>query len=627
MDKFWLPSSNVNSNAEDQVPIGTLEKIADTYAHDLWGKNIARGHPIPAINEVGELTIYIFPYIRNSDHFPEYDNIFNVVRDLRLKHRNEIAECDRQEAVASRQTSDSYAELERQFGQFGSIYVSATRKDFPIIGAIYALHPYFLLGEVAQEEAEHHFGRNDVKLESIYFLGPHAEYLNFSAGNERILLNMRTLERKVPGDILATRKKEILPDSIKTEIKQLWSDMEKPQVGSTYSAGATISKLINNWNLIPVVNWTWWCVPTAATMVMGYWDNYVNGIGTNLGFGRLISHWYNHPNPKFAGNNVPSFIDELIDPTTGNWRAGFKDFPDFIKKTYGYTFKREEFAANANNDWAWSTLVNEINANRPVLWGMSDPNHAVAAFGYHINNGKYVVAYNTWGQHPEDPSDQSQKSEWIYTKCDGMTAHIPITGDGGENIATISPNGGEILYTYVPLEISWFVWGNSIKKTSILFSIDGGNSWSTVANDIITTQGINSYSWRSNIATSNGRVRVKGYDNIGQYIAGDGSHRNFSINSSQISNLAGKINFLRAHDLGTGYGPANDYLDAEVVLHLNSNPNTTLGFQLRQGQFLPEHRKMLSILQNAFYQDITVSIDYVKVAPTKGVILRTWMIK
>ena len=32
----------------------------------------------------------------------------------------------------------------------------------------------------------------------------------------------------------------------------------------------------------------------------------------------------------------------------------------------------------------------------------------------------------------------------------------------------------------------------------------------------------------------------------------------------------GKIIFLRAHDLGTGYGPPNDFLDVEAVFILDS---------------------------------------------------------
>jgi hypothetical protein len=34
----------------------------------------------------------------------------------------------------------------------------------------------------------------------------------------------------------------------------------------------------------------------------------------------------------------------------------------------------------------------------------------------------------------------------------------------------------------------------------------------------------------------------------------------------------GRITFLRVHDLGTGFGPPNDFLDVEAVIQLDSQP-------------------------------------------------------
>jgi hypothetical protein len=50
----------------------------------------------------------------------------------------------------------------------------------------------------------------------------------------------------------------------------------------------------------------------------------------------------------------------------------------------------------------------------------------------------------------------------------------------------------------------------------------------------------------------------------------------------------GKIIFLRAHDLGTGYGPPNDFLDVEAVFILNSLGEGAYGFQLRNDDNLIE---------------------------------------
>jgi hypothetical protein len=42
------------------------------------------------------------------------------------------------------------------------------------------------------------------------------------------------------------------------------------------------------------------------------------------------------------------------------------------------------------------------------------------------------------------------------------------------------------------------------------------------------------------------------------------------VQASDLLEKTGNIVFLRAHDLGTGYGPPSDQLDVEAVFILNS---------------------------------------------------------
>jgi hypothetical protein len=72
----------------------------------------------------------------------------------------------------------------------------------------------------------------------------------------------------------------------------------------------------------------------------------------------------------------------------------------------------------------------------------------------------------------------------------------------------------------------------------------------------------------------------------------------------------GKIIFLRAHDLGTGYGPPNDFLDVEAVFILNSLGEGAYGFQLRNDDNLPARQAMFSLLGEAFAHNFTVIADY-----------------
>jgi|SRR5271166_1482627 len=79
---------------------------------------------------------------------------------------------------------------------------------------------------------------------------------------------------------------------------------------------------------------------------------------------------------------------------------------------------------------------------------------------------------------------------------------------------------------------------------------------------------------------------------------------------AELLEKTGKIIFLRAHDLGTGYGPPNDFLDVEAVFILNSLGDGAYGFQLRNDGNLPARQAMFSLLREAFAHNFTVIADY-----------------
>lgn len=72
----------------------------------------------------------------------------------------------------------------------------------------------------------------------------------------------------------------------------------------------------------------------------------------------------------------------------------------------------------------------------------------------------------------------------------------------------------------------------------------------------------------------------------------------------------GKVVFLRAHDLGTGFGPPNDQLDVEAVFSLNAIADGAMGFQLRNDDKLPARQAMFSLLRDAFVNNLPVTADF-----------------
>lgn len=86
--------------------------------------------------------------------------------------------------------------------------------------------------------------------------------------------------------------------------------------------------------------------------------------------------------------------------------------------------------------------------------------------------------------------------------------------------------------------------------------------------------------------------------------------------------VQGKVAMLRVHDVGTGYGSANDSLDAEVIVRLDTTGDLALGFQLRSGSAEAQRRAMLKILRDAFTDGSNVKIDYIRTGFRVGTILR-----
>jgi hypothetical protein len=84
----------------------------------------------------------------------------------------------------------------------------------------------------------------------------------------------------------------------------------------------------------------------------------------------------------------------------------------------------------------------------------------------------------------------------------------------------------------------------------------------------------------------------------------------------------GKLSFLRAHDVGTKFGPPGDQLDVEVVVRLDSEPEMAFGFQLRADGNEAARSGMLDTLRTAFNRDRRVRLDYFRTGLTKGIILR-----
>ena len=89
----------------------------------------------------------------------------------------------------------------------------------------------------------------------------------------------------------------------------------------------------------------------------------------------------------------------------------------------------------------------------------------------------------------------------------------------------------------------------------------------------------------------------------------------------------GRVDFLRVHDVGTGYGPPVDALDAEAIITIDTAPGMAFGFTLRDDADEIAHRGMLDTLRTAFNQERAVRIEFVRTSLRKGRAIRVMLVE
>jgi murein DD-endopeptidase MepM/ murein hydrolase activator NlpD len=95
-----------------------------------------------------------------------------------------------------------------------------------------------------------------------------------------------------------------------------------------------------------------------------------------------------------------------------------------------------------------------------------------------------------------------------------------------------------------------------------------------------------------------------------------------NLERNLVRAATGRITMLRAHELGTGFGPPGDSLDAEVIVFLDSQPGEFFGLSLRSDEHEPSRRSMVALLRDAFANDAVVRLEFQRTGRSGRRILR-----
>lgn len=133
------------------------------------------------------------------------------------------------------------------------------------------------------------------------------------------------------------------------------------------------------------------CAPTAATDVMGYWDQ--------RGYEALID-----------GRDWRGAINEMRT-AMGTWCIGLagatydsRIAPGMVSyvRTYGYDFVSQQWGGSAASFAAYQA---EMNAGHPMVVGIHDhptyQDHAITGVGYQTS-GSYMIIHDNWPSTPEN---------------------------------------------------------------------------------------------------------------------------------------------------------------------------------------------------------------------------------
>jgi len=507
-----------------------------------WEGPQARGEPVPVANGAGLPLGYIVPFRRQAEVFPETAALLETVATLK-GHFGPLPEEGPENLPA-----EFFEALEDAVGPMGYVLVGADRENYPVLLAQRCLHPYYWNQDSARRRASAHWGGADVVLEGYAMPGPQEEYFVFRAGARWLFVHGRSLQ-VIESEDYMTLPRYGVPAELAADRDQAWA------IAGSRGAlhGGPEVKWIRDYNLIPIVDWTYWCVPTAYTMVIGFYDHYEAGLKMP-GYGRLVDYWYENG----TGHNVPNFLDELIDPalTPPNWRSvgllAILNNPEWN----GYAFQRTDVKGHSANDWAWSGLRSELDAERPTVWSnrpedLDKVGHAMAAFGYRVSGGqRFVIVYNTWGTTRQQQYAEYNYNQWIEGGASGGTGYaqiLPGGGSGSEDGILASPRGGDVVFG--PSQIQWQVVGNSIKYTQLYDSVDAGRTWVFRNIVAIPAPGVYSQPWTPPSSTSRGRVRIRCLDAAWNLVAGDGSVANVYFQAlPELMPVAGPSGFCNLRD-------------------------------------------------------------------------------
>jgi hypothetical protein len=369
-------------------------------------------------------------------------------------------------------------------------------------------------------------GRGEPEFLRIYYFGPGEEYCAFMVDGQEYLVHAGDL-RAYSGDRFFSH----LPEK-NEKLERLTREKWDVYLNTTNYGIRQDSTYIPN---VPFIDWTYGCSPTAASMILWYWDQYA----PSPLYGKLVDYFFTRWELLYgqykdqANVNRELALSMYTDSTTGGTSISMIRYgiEAVCNTQHGYSFSVQLSPQGySSNQYVFSWLKDELTVNRPAHWnvlyyyyGGDFINHSIVAVGYQIQPpDTFIQIHTTWGW--------SGEPLWpLWTYHNGTYSYdyvIKVIPGGGitDNLFLDFPRGG-FVFKGLKYKIRWTDIGSNIDHLKLWWAI--GNKamsydstyWTLIAGNAPNT---GEYIWTAPNQDSALRVNIAGYNSSNQRLAADG---------------------------------------------------------------------------------------------------------
>jgi len=422
---------------------------------------------------------------------------------------------------------------------YAYIIMGATHDMPVIIESSQSLSPNIMKAKVIEQEARKFF-QDDFRIVRSYYLGTSQIWTMVTNGKENIYINPLPFPVKL-SEVDFHKK---LNDGVYFWDKEEF-DEEWDLVWDTIPDRSVNDVLIPGLDKMPFIPWAYGCSPTAAAMILAWWDNYA-------GAGKMSAYQFTRYDPVLDAvrphttNLVRILAHEMgtnYNETGGTFIGNIADGIDEAAEVWGYSCNTGSmWAHHHSTESLFNRLKNVIDSGIPGLANIDDNTHSVTIVGYRQGFDSWLAYDSNWPTMRLLHRSQLCGVYWPVIEVTNQSYLKLQQPKGSISWGTFNP--AEVLISGYPYEIIWTPHSQPNTHLEIWYHIEGGShlpeTW-----EVVTSNATNNgtFNWMvPDIVSSTGstsemcRVRLRLIDSsTNELLAEDGSFGNFIITDNGLS--------------------------------------------------------------------------------------------